>query len=409
VLRPSVVARFSVPLLLLSLLSSVAAAYEKLDFSASSAAAMLAGDQPALLDDAIERYRGIAAAGGWAPLDVDDAALVPGVRDARVRLLRQRFRLTGDYLTDMGADPLVFDAGLYDALIAFQERHGLRPDGAVAGQTLELLNLPVKQRIAQLQQAREAWRALPAGTRAGNVGRRVWVNIPEAAVSAINVDRIELQLRAVVGHPTRPTPELDSVISHVVVNPPWNVPQSIAGQDLLPRQIENPNYLAGNGFRVFGSWTDDSAELDPDMIAWNLIKPDRFPYRVRQDPGEFNSLGRFKFDFPNEHDVYMHDTPSRLLLGLSVRSLSAGCVRVDEPARLAQWLSRPNPVLTKMMMTAAEDPFYATRKYALPQAVPVNFVYLSAWVSTDGRVHFRRDVYGRTAIGPTSAGPVSAP
>jgi murein L,D-transpeptidase YcbB/YkuD len=319
-----------------------------------------------------------------------------------VRLLRQRLRLSGDYASDMGADPLVFDAGLYDALIAFQNRHGLYPDGAVAGQTLELLNLSVEQRIAQLRQAHDAWRALRSGSRGGNTGRRIWVNIPEAMVSALNDDRIELQLRAVVGHPTRPTPELNSIVSRVVVNPTWTVPQSIAGADILPRQIENPDYLRDNGFRVFGSWTDDTSEMNPDLIAWKLIKADRVPYRLRQDPGPLNSLGRFKFDFPNSFDIYMHDTPSRLLLDLSVRSLSAGCVRVDDPARLAQWLSSPNPVLSKMILTAAEDPSYATRTFAFPQSVPIDFVYLSAWVSADGRTHFRRDVYGRAAATSTA-------
>lgn len=399
--------RYSVPVLLLSLLSGFACAADRtddiagsypelLDTADSSAAAMLAGDQPALLDAAIARYEAIASDGGWAAIDVrdDGPGLKPGARDARVRLLRQRLRLSGDYQADMGADPLVFDAALYDALIAFQNRHGLYPNGAVAGQTLELLNLPVEQRVAQLQQAQDAWRALPA---AGKTGRRIWVNIPEAVVSALNNGRIEFQLRAVVGHATRPTPELSSTITRVVVNPAWNVPQSIAGEDILPRQLDNPAYLSENGFRVFGSWTDDTSEMNPELIAWQLIKADRFPYRLRQEPGPSNSLGRFKFDFPNSFDVYMHDTPSRLLLDLSVRSLSAGCVRVDEPALLAEWLSSPNPVLSNMIQTAAEDPAYATRTFALPQSVPLDFVYLSAWVAPDGRTHFRRDVYGRTA------------
>ena len=377
--------------------------------ASTSAAAMLAGDQLVLLDEAIERYQAVAEAGGWLPLDAGlDADSLPsldlGVRDQRVRLLRQRLRLSGDYQAEMGADPLVFDAGLFDAVIAFQERHGMYPDGVLAGQTLELLNLAVAARIAQLQQARAAWADLPTGSG----GRRVWVNIPEAVVTALNGDDIELQLRAVVGHPTRPTPELTSTILRVVVNPSWTVPKSIAGQDILPRQLEDAGYLARNGFELFGSWSDNTSQMNPDLIAWELVKPDRFPYRLRQKPGPANSLGRFKFDFPNTEDIYMHDTPSKLLLGLSVRSLSSGCIRVQDPEVLAQWLIRDDAVLQKILLQAAADPRYSTRSFRLRNPTPIDLVYLSAWVSPDGRVHFRRDVYGRADAATAVAGIAAA-
>lgn len=365
------------------------------ELAQTSAAALLAGGQPALLDAALNRLQQIARDGGWPTLPAG-ARLQAGMRDPQVRSLRQRLRISGDYQADMSADPLSFDAGLRSAVQAFQRRHGLFPSGIVAGQTLALLNLSVDARIAQLRHARAGWKAVSDRVD-GSAGRRVWVNIPEAAVAAIQDDRIELYSRAVVGHPTRPTPELSGMIGRLVVNPAWTVPQSIAGEDLLPRQLDNPEYLQQNGFRVFSSFSDDGSELDPATVDWSTIRPERFPYRVRQEPGANNSLGRYKFDFANEHDVYMHDTPSQVLMGLSVRSLSAGCVRVQHPDALAQWLFADDARMQDVVSRAAADDAYATRSFLLRQKVPVNFVYLSAWVAVDGQLNFRADIYGHSS------------
>ncbi len=362
----------------------------------SSAAALLAGEQVERLEVAITRYEQIALDGGWSILPAS-TYLVPGQRDAQVRTLRRRLRATGDYLADMGADPLTFDGGLHDAVMVFQQRHGLNPDGIVTGQTLEMLNLSVESRIRQLKHARARWEGAPV-----HGGKRVWVNIPEAIVAALNGDNIELRLRAVVGHPTRPTPELTSAITRLVVHPQWNVPQSIAGEDLLPRQIEDPDYFRNNGFRVFSGFGRDSSELNPEMIGWALIDSQRFPYRLLQMPGPSNSLGRFKFDFPNVHDVYLHDTPSQALLGLSVRSLSAGCVRVQNPDALAHWLFTGHETMQEIIKVAASDVNRSTRTYRLYEKVPVDLVYLSAWVAPSGEVQFRRDVYQLTPAAEAS-------
>ncbi len=359
----------------------------------SSAAALLAGEQVERLEVAVTRYEQIAADGGWPTLPAD-TYLVPGARDPRVRTLRQRLRATGDYLAEMGADPLIFDAGLQEAVLLFQQRHGLNPDSVISGQTLEMLNLPVAARIRQLRHALAGWQNAPVGgNNKPGTGKRIWVNIPEATVAALDGDSIALRLRAVVGHPTRPTPELSSTIVRLVINPTWNVPQSIAGQDLLPRQIEDASYFRSNGFRVYSGFEKNAGELDPELIAWELIDPQHFPYRLLQQPGPANSLGRYKFDFPNEYDVFLHDTPSQALLDLSVRSLSSGCVRLQNPAALAQWLFSSQANMQEVVALVARDPKYGTRFYNLPEKVPVDVVYLSAWVSPAGEVQFRRDVY----------------
>lgn len=361
----------------------------------SSAAALVSGDQVSRLQIALSNYQSLAdeaAVSGW-PVLPENNELSFGARNHLVRTLRQRLRLSGDYVAEMGADPLLFDAGLQTALINFQQRHGLYADAKVAGQTLDMLNLSPQVRIAQLQHALDGWAALESDNDMQEAGPRVWVNIPEAVVSAIANDEIALHMRAVVGHPTRPTPALSSAISKVIVNPSWTVPPGIAATDIVPRQLADPDYLPGSGFRVFSGWQTDSQELNPGEVNWKDLAGSHFPYRLNQEPGPKNSLGRFKFDFPNSHDIYLHDTPVQALLGLSVRSLSAGCVRLEKPVDLAAWLMGESAAVHKRLFTAVDDESYQTRVFALQESVQVDIVYLSAWVSDNGQVNFRRDIY----------------
>lgn len=360
----------------------------------TSAAAWVDAEAVARLDGAIDTYRSIAAAGGW-PLVPTDVELIPGTRHANVRLLRRRLRASGDYTAETNADPLSFDVTVQGALARFQSRHGLRATGIPDKFTLQALNRPVGVRLVELEHARAVRAALPAT----DGGRRVIVNIPDATVVALDNNEVAMTLRAVVGHPTRPTPELSSAIVRIVMNPPWNVPQSIAGADLLPLQRAQPGYFRERGFRVYEGWAADEPELDPAAIDWARVSGDRFPYRLRQDPGPHNSLGRMKFEFANAFDVYLHDTPVRTLLELNARSLSSGCVRVQDPAALAAWLLADDRK-RELMQSAARDGRWRTRYVALDAPVPIDIVYLNAWVEADGTVQFRRDIYAQAELLP---------
>lgn len=358
----------------------------------SSVTAWLAGDQPERLEAELLRYELIRDMGGWQPLPVS-LRLQLGARDARVPDVRARLRATADLSGEMGADPLRFDAALEDAVAAFQQRMGLAATGRLDRQTLDELNVPVEQRLAQLTQALDAWRALQPP--AAGVDAHVWVNVPEAEVAGVRSRKVDLRMRAVVGHPSRPTPVLSSAITRVIVNPAWSVPESIAAQDLLPRQRANNEFFAARGIRVFQGWSATAPELDPRTVRWDTVDPARFPYRLRQDPGPGNSLGRYKFDFANSYDVYLHDTPSTLLLDLSVRTLSSGCVRLADAAALASWLANDTAAAIRQFARTSETD---TRAFPLPKAVPINIVYLSAWVDPEtGILQFRRDVYDHAA------------
>ena len=354
---------------------------------ASSAAAMLSGDQLQRLDRAIAYYTKIRDQGSWQPVP-EGPVLIAGMRHPDVRALRKRLRASGDYQAEMGADPLLFDVQLTQALMHFQYRHGLATDGVVDSLTRMILNTPVAQWLAQLEHARMEWANLPDRS----VPRRVWVNIPEATVVALDSGRVEFSLRAIVGHPDRPTPVVSSNIRNVIINPSWTVPVSIAVQDLLPRQQADADYLARHQIRIFSGWSADAAELDADEIRWDQLNANNFPYRLRQDPGPHNSLGRVKFVFPNEHDVYIHDTPLPELLNLSFRSLSSGCIRVADPDALAHWLvgGSQQARLAKLQTQSS----YQTHAVSLREAVPVDLVYLTAWVAPhDDSVQFRSDIY----------------
>ncbi|MBM4196370.1 MAG: hypothetical protein FJ197_04615 [Gammaproteobacteria bacterium] len=333
----------------------------------------------------LERAR--AANGEPVPV-ADGAALQAGVRDPRVATLRDRLKASGDYAAEMGADPWFFDRALDEALRRLQRRHGLAADGIIGERTLAALNRTSASLVDQLEVALERWRWLPADLGSTHV----WVNIARAQLDVVENGESSLSMRVVVGHSNRPTPSLTGRLDRVVFNPEWAVPRRIAIEDLLPRQQADPGFLATQGFRVL---TSGGAVVDPASVMWSDLGPDRFPYRLVQAPGPGNSLGRIKIAFDNEHDIYLHDTPSRGLFALTTRSLSSGCVRLEEPSQFATYLLARNSAWDASM-TAAALASPATKTMRLTDGLPIYLVYITAWTE-DGEVRFGRDLYGRDA------------
>lgn len=234
--------------------------------------------------------------------------------------------------------------------------------------------------------------------------RQVRVNAAAFTLDAIEDDTVALHTRVVVGRPYRPTPEFSDRIRYLVLNPYWEVPPRLAVQDKLPAIKRDPGYLAAEHLRVLTGWGADARELDPAQIDWQRLRR-HVPYRLRQDPGPWNALGRIKFMFPNAYDVYLHDTPSRGLFAHAERSFSSGCIRVEQALALADWLLQDNPQWTPAALRAAIDSG-RTRTVNLRRPVPVYLLYWTAWADRDGRAHFRRDLYQRDAA---LAGALTAP
>ncbi|MEO1089637.1 MAG: L,D-transpeptidase family protein [Pseudomonadota bacterium] len=362
-------------------LTEVAAAVDAAQPAGTSASVAFGGQ-----GDAIERYRAIAAAGGWSQLP-GGKNLEPGATDPRLPLLRERLERTGDLLPRASSGP-VYDAVLVAAVKAFQNRHGLSPDGVVGPGTLRALNVSADARLAQLQLAERKMEAISR-----QLGERyVLVNVPAYELAFASNGAVVHRARVVTGSKAHQTPIFSDRIEYLVFNPGWSVPASIAGRSLLPKFKADPQGMAAKGYRLVGSGGET---LRPTDVDWSAVSAGSMPYRVRQSPGRANALGAVKFMFPNDHAVYLHDTPSKSYFDRSMRALSNGCVRVDDPMVLAEHLLSTDGWDRSRIDAAVASG--RSRTVHLDQPVPVHLVYVTAWVDEQGQVQFRDDVYRREA------------
>ena len=296
---------------------------------------------------------------------------------------------TGEVMNDATApvsDPMIFDAALEAAVRRFQERHGLNTDGAVGPMTLAAVNTSAAHRAKQIAVNLERMRWLNYDLGA----RHIFVNTAAFTMVMIEDGETRFATRAVVGKSARKyqTPEFIDQLEYIVVNPYWNVPKSIAREEILPKLRENPFHLSDNNMQLLGS------DLPASQINWAEITPQTFPGRVRQNPGAGNALGHVKFLFPNPYSVYMHDTPSRRLFARDRRAYSHGCVRLQDPTGFAHTLlalQYADPVGTYDRLRSK----YGEQWVTLDEKIPVYVSYRTAWLGGDGVYQFRADVYRR--------------
>ena len=339
------------------------------------------------LRDALQQLIDIRARGGWPLIPAGDD-LHAGTRDERVIPLRNRLRISGHYTAEMQADPLYFDAGLDAAVRRFQAEHALWIDGAVEARTLEALNVPVEKRIQQVKITLERWRWLPRSPG----DRHIRVNTVAAELQVIEFDKPLLSMRAIVGRAYRQTPSLQGHIDQVTFNPTWTVPRTIAVEDLLPQQRLDKTFFARNRVRIFSA--QDGREVDIQEVDWANMTPRNFAYTLRQDAGPNNSLGRLRFSFKNPYDIYLHDSPDKILYRLPDRTFSSGCIRIEEPVLLAEYLLELDQHVSRQAIQTTLEAG-TTHNVALKDTIPVYLVYLNVWADDEGDVHFGNDPYGR--------------
>ncbi|MFO1099676.1 MAG: L,D-transpeptidase family protein [Xanthobacteraceae bacterium] len=335
---------------------------------------------------AIARYEGIVSGGGWPTVPAVQRLRL-GNRHVAVPILRQRLTVSGD-IDATGGVKDIYDSYVEAGVRRFQARHGLTVDGVVREQTLKALNVPAEVRLAQLRT-----NAVRLRTLSGNLGQRFVVcNIPAAQLEAIEGNVVVSRHVAVVGKPDRASPDIQSRIVEINFNPYWTVPVSIVRKDLIPRMQEEPDYLTKNRIRILDG---HGAELSPQQINW--FSNEAVNYRFKQDPGELNSLGSIRINFPSKDGVYMHDTPSKSLFGEDFRFHSSGCVRVQNIRELVNWLLGETPGWSR---SEIDDVIKSgERKDArLATPVPLFWVYVTAWATPDGVVQFRDDIYGRDGL-----------
>lgn len=329
----------------------------------------------ARLKSALATYRKIQAAGGWP--NITAGKLTEGQKSPAVAALKKRLGLSSADST--------FNAETVNALKSFQSAQGLKPDGALGTETLKILNVPVDQRIKQIILNMERWRWIPKSFEEDYL----IVNIPEYRLRVYEKGKEALAMNVIVGKTMNSTPIFSDKMENVVLAPYWNVPASIVRDELGPKIANDPGYLDRSNMELVDF---KGNPVSPSQVDFSSVTRDSWKYILRKKPGPKNDLGDVKFIFPNTNDIYLHDTPHDELFSQSKRNFSHGCVRVEKPLQLAEYLLRPvGWDMNKIQSTIAQG---KEQHVKLKQVLPVYLVYFTAWADESGNVHFRDDIYG---------------
>ena len=341
------------------------------------------------LESALAQYRNLQGQGGW-PSIPEGPSMRKGDSGPRVATLRNRLLISGDLETANEQHSDLFDDEMVLAVRRFQERHGRTVDGIVGPHTLMDLNVSVEQRVRQIELNLERWQQMPC-----DLGERfIMVNTASFQLEVVEKGQRLMEMRVVAGRRSSRTPEVSGELTYLVLNPYWHVPHSIAKRDILPKIQEDPDYLIRQNISVFENWESDSPEIDAQSVDWSKVTEQAFSFKLRQEPGSTNALGRVKFVFPSPFSVCLHDTPARSLFKKTQRDFSSGCVRVERPIQLASLLLKNEPEWTReeILDTIQSG---KTQVIWLSERIPVHLSYWTAWVDENGTTHFRDDIYGR--------------
>lgn len=338
----------------------------------------------------------------WPQL-TSTSTLRPGEWSNDIPALREILRRTGmlESVVSTAAKEgrSAYGSELVEAVKRFQTWQGLGADGAIGPATRDWLNVTPAQRAGVLALNIQRLRLLP-----GDLSTGIMVNIPAYSLVYYQNGNQVLASRVIVGRPDRKTPMMSSALNNVVVNPPWNVPPTLARKDILPKVWNDPGYLERHGYTVMRGWNSKET-IDPWQVDWATITASNLPFRFQQAPGARNSLGRYKFNMPSSDAIYLHDTPNHNLFQKDTRALSSGCVRVNKASELANMLLQDAGWNDTRISDALKQG--DTRYVNIRQNIPVNLYYLTAFVGADGRTQYRTDIYNYDLTARSSAQIVS--
>jgi len=340
------------------------------------------------LKGALQRHRAIAAAGGW-PTIPSGTDIKKGQEGETVMMLQKRLIAVGDLDLPDGAVSSVFDADTENAVRRFQRRHGIKDKGRIGPETLKRLNLPVEDVIRRIELNMDRMRWLPDDLEE----RYIIVNLADYSLQLIDREEEALGMRIVTGSDKKRSYILSDRISYIELNPYWNIPASIAEEEMLPKIKKDQRYLDKKNIKIMKGWSNPPVFVAPGEIDWPALNVKKFRYRLRQEPGPGNSLGRIKFMFPNKFDVYLHDTSEKHLFRREKRNFSHGCMRIEKPLQLAVRLMEKAPGWTEKKIQQ-EIRKGKNRAVQLPETVPVHVVYWTAWMDLSGALQIRDDAYG---------------
>ena len=341
------------------------------------------------LQKVLEQYLNIRETGGWEQVMIF-RKLKPGKKAKGVYALRERLRATGDYVAcDESNEDNRYDKCLQKAVKQFQARNGLKEDAVVGGVTLKELNKSVDERITTIRLNLDRLKWL--NDRASK--RHVIINIPDFQLYFEEDGKLIQTMKVITGTPRHPTPIFSDTVETIVLNPYWNVPKSIIQKEMIPKLMRNPNAMARQGIEIRAGWGKDAQKVSGGSVNWSQYRYSKImPYRFAQVPGYRNALGKVKFLFPNKFSVYMHDTPTKHLFKKNRRAFSHGCIRLQKPRELLRTFSTFNDNVdfdkSQKILKGKKNSYIK-----LQERVPVDVVYLTAWVDYDGKLQFRNDVY----------------
>jgi len=342
------------------------------------------------LEDALVRYRDIAEAGGWPKLP-KFKDLKPGMRDRVVPILRKRLAIEGDYrpCPESDANSTLYDKCLLEAVQKFQARHGLEAEGYIGKKTRKALSETALHKAARLRLSIARLKWLKRDTE----DYHIIVNIPDFMVTVYDGWKPIQKMRVVTGRKGHETPIFYNKVRRIVLNPYWRIPPSIVRHETIPKLQKNPGYAAKSHIEIHKGWSEHSPRVDPHSVDWNKYGKKLPPWHFMQSPGKKNALGKVKFLFPNPYSVYMHDSPEKALFGRDIRAYSHGCVRLHRPIDMLGTFTQIDPKIDfdkskKILKENVKTPL------RLSKSVPIDIIYLTAWVDTEGAVQFREDIYG---------------
>jgi len=341
------------------------------------------------LQKELEKYLAIRENGGWERVAIFKK-LRPRRHSVGVYSLRERLRITGDYVAcDESEEGNRYDKCLQKAVKHFQARNGLKEDAVVGGVTLKELNKSVNERITTIRLNLDRLKWL--NERSSK--RHIIINIPDFQLYFEEDGKLIQTMGVITGKPRHPTPIFSDTVEMIVLNPYWNVPKSIIQKEMIPKLMRNPNAMARQGIEIRAGWGQDAKKVSGGSVDWSQYRYSKtMPYRFAQVPGYRNALGKVKFLFPNKFSVYMHDTPTKHLFKKSRRAFSHGCIRLQKPRELLRTFSTFNDNIdfdkSQKILKGKKNSYIK-----LEEKVPVDVVYLTAWVDYDGKLQFRNDVY----------------
>ncbi|MBU0504955.1 MAG: L,D-transpeptidase family protein [bacterium] len=341
------------------------------------------------LKKALAYYRSLLKKGTMPTVPKSKKKVEAGTRGAPVVALRNRLKFSGDLPPKADKHVELFDEELTQAVKAFQNKHGLNEDGVIGLYTLQALNRPLKSVISQIEMNLERLRWLTQEMPE----KYIIVNIPDYQLKIMDKGKVKLAMRTVVGNKKWQTPVFDDEMETVVINPKWNVPPKILEKEMIPKIQKNPDYLKKKNFTVLQRQDGRFRQVNPDNVDWENANPKDF--QISQKSGWGNALGRLKFLFPNEFIVYMHDTPAKSLFKNDFRAYSHGCIRLEHPIELAEYILEKEPAKKKWDVDRIKEAIKDGREVnvTLKEKIPVLLRYFTAWVDDEGNLNFRKDIY----------------